>query len=1104
MTTKHTPENDPLTRMEAYITALESGADAGLGLLQGEQGDEGVAARVTILFRAERFEDIVALVESRPPSTRWCDRAIHAFVRMDRKLQADRLLAWARDNAPVPLKHLCALRYGQALVAKMYSLKEKGEGSPASQDREYCENILKVIHPLVDITVANNAVQSALEASTLLIALHAHVALRNGDECKRLSTLLFQRKPVPLELGKLAMLDMIPIHADLPDRLRADYAGTGDALVAGLLAADLEGKHLGRAEQAFWAACALEPIARTTEERVELWRHLRQLLGSAGAGAQAAFDGITQRLIHGDSREAAKHRVEQLAQSGDLAAAESELRALTDETDPEWLQLQGALQWAKGEKSSALETLVRAARLFPHADLLREVGALAIREKRDDIAEELLTRVTDSYPHDRMARHNLATLLFSQERFAEAIPHYEILRKDHPAEEQYGLNLAASLTLAQRPNEAIVVFNSLCDNQCSCRVLLGRAQLLRSLNDPKAAFASLQNARSRFWDDVTFVCEFLNLAYAAGDERLAHEAFVQLRSLQDRGIAGPEVLQEKSLDDMVRMMESVRERDEGLLTDLLAGKIGWVVVESIQNRDPSIAWAIRTQPVKWLHEDPMVRASHTLYTTNGVRIAPGPDGLQLVDLEAPPAATAVVADVSALITLERLGVLDQATEYLGRIHVPAVYAYLAMNEATHLVHHQWSTVALQDELVALSQDHQISTVSNEDAVNLPRLDEHTTDDAPVFRLADLASVLFDSGRLSQLQHTEFANLPHRPAIELVKDKPLQVGQRLVVSYSTLATLHSLGWLQTAAQSFRLLLEARDQELLNRESSNRRFREDVRRWSTSLWKRVIADSRFVQTTHLRPGEPFEADERPRPGKTATIASVLLAEKLDLPLLADDRFLQQTLLNGRANKPCAAFGTDVLLRALRHSGALEKESYARAVLQLLEWRYRFVVPNEEVLKTLSDHNRVHAPSHSLRRIANLMHDAMRDPGLLSGFEPTTPPATCAHNFLQRWTVSLAAFVVAIWTDTCYSDEAAARVTRWVAEESLPTTATRFGRTERWRAHYVVPLFLTHVGIQAAMVQHFMRARQMVATLQDAFGLERSEYLAIVGDLINAGND
>lgn len=59
---------------------------------------------------------------------------------------------------------------------------------------------------------------------------------------------------------------------------------------------------------------------------------------------------------------------------------------------------------------------------------------------------------------------------------------------------------------------------------------------------------------------------------------------------------------------------------------------------------------------------------------------------------------------------------------LGRaIHITARGCDgLAIDEATHLVHHQWSSVALQDEVQALSHDHRIDTISSQEATRCLR------------------------------------------------------------------------------------------------------------------------------------------------------------------------------------------------------------------------------------------------------------------------------------------------------------------------------------------------------------------------------------------------
>lgn len=41
------------------------------------------------------------------------------------------------------------------------------------------------------------------------------------------------------------------------------------------------------------------------------------------------------------------------------------------------------------------------------------------------------------------------------------------------------------------------------------------------------------------------------------------------------------------------------------LTELLQGKLPWLMVDSLLRNVPYLAWAFRTQPLRWLSEAPL-------------------------------------------------------------------------------------------------------------------------------------------------------------------------------------------------------------------------------------------------------------------------------------------------------------------------------------------------------------------------------------------------------------------------------------------------------------------------------------------------------------------
>lgn len=64
--------------------------------------------------------------------------------------------------------------------------------------------------------------------------------------------------------------------------------------------------------------------------------------------------------------------------------------------------------------------------------------------------------------------------------------------------------------------------------------------------------------------------------------------------------------------------------------------------------------------------------------------------VQLVELEAATKGTPVVIDLSSLITLHQLNLLQEVAEYSGEIYFPAAFLTQILEDATKLSPHQLS------------------------------------------------------------------------------------------------------------------------------------------------------------------------------------------------------------------------------------------------------------------------------------------------------------------------------------------------------------------------------------------------------------------------------
>ncbi len=111
-------------------------------------------------------------------------------------------------------------------------------------------------------------------------------------------------------------------------------------------------------------------------------------------------------------------------------------------------------------------------------------------------------------------------------------------------------------------------------------------------------------------------------------------------------------------------------------------------------------------------------------------------------------------------------------------------------------------------------------------------------------------------------------------------------------------------------------------------------------------------------------------------------------------------------------------------------------------LVRWRYRFVVPPAAVLLNMAKRHREHPPGRPLRDVARYFHDCMRDPGLFSGLERTTPPSAMALRFFMTVVRTIAEFVVDALHSGAFTDDQHERLAAWVVREFLPHPPVSMG--------------------------------------------------------------
>jgi hypothetical protein len=304
--------------------------------------------------------------------------------------------------------------------------------------------------------------------------------------------------------------------------------------------------------------------------------------------------------------------------------------------------------------------------------------------------------------------------------------------------------------------------------------------------------------------------------------------------------------------------------------------------------------------------------------------------------------------------------------------------------------------------------------------------------------------------------------------------------------------------------FSVKLAATDRDLLDSEIVAYDKRQTAWKQHSDLWAMLASMEEtgllVNQVAEVNHNSKLEDDENPT--DEWTLDSLRLAIRLDLPLLADDRRLQ--IERGRSNRANAtvSFGSFHALSALLESTTLDVATVASDFRRLISWRYRFLIPSPDLLLHWAREAGGDPPGAALLDISAYLHDCLRDPGLLCGFEETEPPMPIAFRFLSTWNQVIARFLAGIWADATFTDEVAGRLTYWIAEELLPTCPRGLllsdlgGRIAILEPSVAIKL----VVVQFLSVNDRRRANIGLRILADALGFDDNEFIATATEAID----
>lgn len=1098
---------DLLQILEAQVESLRGRPDAALGRLEGRVDPASVRRRVAILIDAGKPEAATDEIRKLEISESWADLAAFAYGSKGELGNAKLVVDWAKAHDNLTLTHRASVLFVDGLMR--WTFREKPQdsiivpGSITDEEREILVEIASTIGPVCDAIAARHSVDTEVESQLLQRYFDISYLLGDRSRVTQLFNLLVARRPIPIKIGQAVLQGLGKASLDIVSRLWEEHP---DSFRAQLLSCVVAARDLNDVTTAEERAFGLAAKAKTKLEREELCELIYELSDSGNRGFERVEKFVSE-LLGPDSFLLTLFKADQLIQAGKHQDALALLEKERNEADPRWLRSFANAKVTAGDSVEALDLLKRLSAVVPSPDVFRAIVKLSEEQGRFDDQREALEQTLALDPGNLSARWRLAMLFAKGKQYVEAAKHFEILRAIKPEDEAVHVNLAVSYSFAGDTDRALAVLVPKAgEDMLPLSLLKIRVQILESTGRVDDAFQELAKGKDIHWEEPAYLLGYMKLGYASGREKEAHKALAKLQELHERGVVDEQLMRPASLDDVRQLIEAGVKRADELRRLTLQGKVPWITAAQIQREVPLWSWLLKTQPLNWIWDEPLNRATYAVYATNSYRLFQQGELLAtLEEVSCPNRGTPIVVDLSALITLHALGLFTRAVDYFGTVYVPAVYLSKVVDDATQLLPHQKSRKQAAGDIIAAVREGKL-TILNTTVDSQPgfaRVDEYSDDVASshdLFRLKDLFATLHEAGLIDDEELKEASSVAHKEGSQNPQ-KAFVIGGRIVIGELTLETLHGLGLLGTLTREFSVHIAKADYDDIAARVRAFEALEEARTKYNALWTALKSDKRVRFAAAKK--ELGEDKERPD-GFDMALAGMFLAKEKTLPLLCDDRVIQAVTLNEHREDRIAAFGTDSIINKLFKESELSAIEAAKLVLRLMEWRYRFLVMSPELMKALADQYRAHPPGNSLRQVAKYVHDCMRDPGLFAGLEPTNPPVSIAVRLYQTWTQNISELLMDLWGAADVSESYAEEFTKWALTEFLPSPPRVLDERMQAVISSLTPLTVfTRALIRGSDTTQFARINRGLRSIASALGMDEKEYVSIVVKVIRGTN-
>lgn len=1055
-----------MLRAKAKLLFFQGDFQSALETLQNNHTPKGIFWRLAILLASDKLDDAFSLIQKNYPiQPEWAGEAIRVFARKG-DLEAAEALYDEFASKPdsfqdaygfIRLQHQMALAYFHRaiLLEGNPDLLQIIPGQLSLKAYAACQKALHYLNEIHKTHEYTDPNESLIFTESLITKMQVLNFIGETSQALDVAKNLLHFRPIPQAAAAYMAYREDPKNKDsllsLVELISIDHPEEDWALVMRTRLLAMAGQYqeawdllfqakaqiLGEGEKREIAWTALE-IGLSIGESEAAMTVVEELIDKEDLFYQFLF---AKNLYFQEKLDHAYEILQNLRKSSLPPSAQSEI-----------LSLLARIFMKRKHWSAAKDLLKQAASKFQHPLILKDLIYVGFKEKDDAIVFEAANNLEQLGFNDEETNQAKAQAAFNLGRYNRAIETWKAIYKNDKSPNT-SIKIANTLRAKGEYDKALEVLEDHIPKKgipnygclglyCTILELIGRQE---------DAFHQLDSRFEDIKDQPELLVMHLNLAYRENQEERANKSMQRLIELQKQGKVKPSLFRPGNIEDFKEMIEGSRKRREFAIEQYRLGRMPRSFLCEIENRPYYLDWAIRTQAMH-LPEDPQMRLEYTIYSTNSFKTGLRGGKKDLISIVAPTETQEAVIDLSALITLHRLDLFPVIEKHFKAIHYPQAFHWLWELDRSRYTFHQRSKALLYreiDSFLTTAQIGRLELVRKQGAeddpkrmIELARMEsipiitawskeEEWTgaDEGVVIWISQIVNWLYKSGKIGEDKYRESLSLLKSTtgSNEQSPSNMLQLAGRLLFDRGAIEFLVGNGLLDPLlSMGVRPVLEYRTAWYFHHAVIELNFLEEVGKWHQDLEAAIIASKVFQSFDHITP-------ERKDGYYLAAIEVTLqFCKEHGLDLIADDRTMQMVSEPGWTGYQ---YGTDALLLDLLEKDKISPDQYTHCFMKLVEWRYRFLVPDDRVLLYLAKQYKHRPLGSELETIADYGRHCMEDQGLLLGPEDTDPPKPLGAVFYFRWIDRWSKLLCNIWTNEDFDPESRLATTRKVFGQAIP---------------------------------------------------------------------